>query len=342
VSSETTKSGASALTLAEKVRQLYDDFGQRKQMGLSAENVNRPHFFLHRQFAGDQDILVILNTKRCSYQCHFCQLPAKCSKTWIPTENIVAQFEYVINEMKHSLSILTRVTLSNEGSILDTDTLSTDALITIVQAVNELRLVKRLVIETRLEYVHSEILRQIKEAAPRAATDILTGFETLDQETRDEILFKREPIEVFLSGLDRVGEVGADLTSYVLFKPNPSMTDEEAFNEAEKSMDFLADQCEARHIPLFIRLNPMYAASGSKWAQLAHQTTGFRPPRLTDIMRLAEKVRRKGIGVYIGLSAEGLDEPNGNYMSREDYSPKFIKPIKLFNEGRLSSFEGIL
>ena len=337
-----TKLSTRMASLPKKVRQLYKDFGQRKQMGQSTENIDRPHFFLHRLFAGDQDLLVIFNTKKCSYQCHFCQLPAKCSKNWISGDHILAQFDYVMTEMKHSLSVLTRVTLSNEGSVLDTKTFPTDALLIITQAINQLKLVKRLVLETRLEHANPTLLKQLKQTIPRAVIDVLTGFETLDQHIKDNILFKDESLESFLSGLDVVAHANAELTSYILYKPSPTMTDEEAYQEASRSIDYLVNQCKRRNILLYIRLNPMYIASGSLWCRLARQTPIYKPPKLTDIMRLAQEVRKSGVGVYIGLSTEGLDEPNGSYTDREDYSSALIQPIKLFNDGRLNSFEGFI
>src|SRR5262249_55826707 len=141
------------LALEEQVRQLYQDFGQRKPMGTSSPDPTRPHYFLHRTFLSEHDLLIIFNTKRCRYQCYFCQLPAKSSKSFIPGDDIIAQFAYVMDEMKHSLSVLDRLTFSNEGSILDPDTVPTSSLLAIATGIRELRLVRTLVLETRLEFV---------------------------------------------------------------------------------------------------------------------------------------------------------------------------------------------
>lgn len=324
--------------LEEKVKVLYNNFGQQKPMGDSAPSPRMPHYFLLRTFTGENDLLIILNTKRCRYQCNFCQLPAKSSKKWIEGEDILAQFEYVMDEMKHGLSVVDRVTLSNEGSILDAGTLPTEALIAIARCINELRRVRTLVLETRLEFVDPEVIKQIREAAPRVEIKFLTGFETQEPYLRDKILFKNEPLDKFLAGLDRVGETKSSLISYLLYKPSPFMTDEEAFVEAEKTVNYLVENCQKRNIPLNIRLNPMYLATGSKWTELAKNVPDYKPPRLTDIMKLAQKKAQEGVHLYIGLSTEGLDEPGGNYMSREDYSPRLVKPILLFNDGKISSF----
>jgi radical SAM enzyme (TIGR01210 family) len=287
----------------------------------------------------ENDLLIILNTKRCRYSCPFCTLPWKSSKEWIEPQDIVTQFEFAATEVKHALSIVDRVTLSNEGSVLDAGTLATDALLTIADAIQELRRVRMLVLETRLEFVDSLVICELQRATRRATVNILTGFETLNVDIRDNILSKEESLDRFLAGLDRVAECGAEFSSYVLFKPDPAMTDYEGTKEAESTIDFLANECARRRIPLTIRLNPMYLARGSKWGDLAHATTEYRPPRLTDVMKLAEKKRREGIRIYIGLSTEGLDEPLGTYMAREDYSSQLIGPVKAFNDGKIAMFD---
>ena len=328
-------------SVKQQVGDLYEKFGQRKPMGESAPSPWLPHFFLHRTFLGDQDLLIIYNTKRCKYRCHFCQLPAKSSPTLIPGSEIVAQFSYVMKELKHSLSVMDRLTFSNEGSVLDPATFPTEAMLDIAEGINELRRVHTLVLETRLEFVDTDVLAQIREAAPRLTLNILTGFETHDPYIRDKVLFKREPLEVFESGLDRVAEAGAQLTTYVLFKPRWDMTDEEAVAEAESSIDYLVAQTKARGLDLSVRLNPMYAADGSRWTKKAHTSPDYKPPRLTDVMRVAEKKRQEGVKIYIGMSTEGLDD-GSNYMAREDYTKLLVKPVLLFNSGKINSFSGYL
>jgi radical SAM enzyme (TIGR01210 family) len=321
------------VSLPEKVRQLYDEFGQRKPMGSPSRDDSRPHYFLQRTFLGEQDLVILFNTKRCRYQCHFCNLPDKSRRYFIPTETILLQFEYVLTELKHSLSILDRLTISNEGSVLDKDTFPREALLTIARASYELRRVRTLVLETRLEFLEPDFIRQIMEANPRAKINVLTGFETLDSHIRDNVLVKRESIDTSLAGLDKIANCGASLTAYVLFKPGQAMTDEQAIQEAEASIDFLVEQCRKRNIPLTIRLNPMYAAIGSRWESKALELRGqgYAPPRLTDVLSLARKKRQEKVNIYIGLSTEGLSASWGDYTGREDFSPELLKEAVVFN-----------
>jgi radical SAM enzyme (TIGR01210 family) len=238
--------------------------------------------------------------------------------------------------------VLNRVTISNEGSVLDFETFPKEALLEIARCLPELRLVRRCVLETRLEFLETRFLQEFCSAASTVTVDILTGFETYSPNIRDQILVKKEPLDVFLAGLDRVAKSHAHLTAYVLFKPSPRMSDQDAVEEIELSINFLAKECQLRRIPLTIRVNPMYAAKGSSWARLAANTPNYQPPRLTDLMSVAENKVAEGLQVYIGLSTEGLDDNGGTYHSREDYSSHLIRPIMLFNDKKIASFKGTI
>lgn len=316
--------------LENEIANLYINFGQRKPMGHSALERIFPHYFLLRWFLSDLDLLVILNTKRCRYRCKFCNLPAKSSPYLVPADDVLGQFAYVCKEMKHSLSVLDRITLSNEGSVLDLDTLPYDALEGIVRSASQIRSARRLVLETNLEFIDVDVLRCLQSLVPRLKFDILTGFETLNEQIRREILGKGWTIDHFEQGLDRLAEVGAALTCFVLLKPDPAMSDKEAVKEADFSIQYLQKQAKLRKIPLTIRLNPMYSAEGTSWATMANEV-GFTPPSLSDALSVAKRAQERGIRVYLGLSSEGLATRNGTYMERDDFSRKLLSEAKMFN-----------
>lgn len=316
--------------LEQHLRQLYRTYGPPKAMGTSAPSNDRPHFFLHRNFLGEQDLTVLFNTKRCRYQCKFCALPFKSSKEWIGEDDVVAQFRYVIDEAKHSLGVIERVTLANEGSVLDETTYPPGALTQITTAIRQLPRVRKIVLETRLEFARAERLREIAEFSGKRL-DLLTGFETLDPDLRERVLGKREPLEVFQTGLDVAAQVGADLTCYVLFKPDSEMTDDQARAEAEASIDYLVGSCKKRGLRLTIRLNPMYVAKGTHWARRAEELANYAPPRLSDVQALAEKKRVEGVPVYVGLTSEGLSDQDKTYSGREDFNRDLLKQAIIAN-----------
>jgi radical SAM enzyme (TIGR01210 family) len=319
------------LSLREFAANIYMECGPAKSMTSIGQEPDRPHYFLVRQFLDVIDLLVIFNTKRCRYQCHFCDLPSKSTRNTVSDTQIEAQFRHVLSEVRHSVGLIGKVTLSNEGSVLDETTFGRAALTSIVCALPRLRYVRRVDLETRIEFVTERAMAELAEAAPSLRFGVLTGFETLDRRIRDVVLRKREPLDLFLAGLDNVQKAGADLTCYVLFKPDPAMTDEAAIIEANESIKFLVLECGQRGIDLTIRLNPMYRAENTRWAARARATPGYQPPRLSHVIELAEDYRRRGTPVYIGLSTEGLSSDDGAYPARSDFNRELLRRAKALN-----------
>ena len=313
-------------------QKLYRDFGPQKAMENASPSNDRPHYFLNRNFLGDNDLLIILNTRRCRYQCDFCELPAKSGYFDVPDDAIMGQVAYVLGELKHSLSLIQRVTLSNEGSLFDSLTMPREVLFDVLEGLNALRRLRRVVLETRLEFLSEDALLGCKRFMGRCRLDILTGFETRNEVIRDEILGKWQPLCEFLKGLDIIAAQGCDLTAYVLYKPDPGMTDAEAAAEAQASVDFLIAETAARKIHLTLRINPMYGATGSKWIELARATEQYCPPSLAEVLRLAKASRARGILTYVGLSTEGLESAGFDYHARKDYSAKLLLEARAMNE----------
>ncbi|MGF1599883.1 MAG: radical SAM protein [Acidimicrobiales bacterium] len=321
-------------SLVDLVKTMLAQGGPSKPIGAGAADQRDPHFFLIRRFLDQVDLLVIFNSRRCRYQCHFCDLPAKSTRTEISAEDLEEQFARVLAKTKHGLSVVSRLTLSNEGSVFDDPTFPSPALREICRAAAQLPTLGVVSLETRLEFVTKNAIQEIKDVVGNKRIDILTGFETLDQQIRDEVLFKRESLSVFLSGLDLLGEQGLSLTSYVLFKPDYTMSDEEAIDEARASIEFLHRQTSGRDIPLTLRINPMYAARRTAWSDNALSCSFYRPPRLTDVLSVAKEARSSGIPTYVGLSTEGLADEGRTYRAREDFTRDLLKEVIHFNEVR--------
>lgn len=317
-------------TVQGKVRALFREFGPPKPMGGAAKTTHEPHFFLLRRFLSEHDLAILFNTKRCRYSCQFCALPLKSSPDEIRADDILTQFLFVAEAVKHALGLLDRLTIANEGSVFDDTTFPLNVLTQIAEASQALPNVSRLVFETRLEFLQGDRLEHLRIAS-RKKIEILTGFESLDEHIRDAVLAKREPMDVFLRGLDVVGEAKAGLTAYVLFKPSQSMTDQEAIEEARASISFLRDACSSRQIQLTIRLNPMYAAKGTRWRSIAERTVSYVPPRLSDVLEVAREVRAQGTPVYVGLTSEGLADETFTYRARSDFSSRLLKEAIIEN-----------
>lgn len=323
-------------SITEFLKNIYNSFGPRKPMGNPAVNNQHPHFFLVRSFLGETDLAILFNTKRCRYKCKFCNLPAKSTKQFISSDDISLQYRNVLEYIKHSIGVIDRVTIANEGSVFDYETFPRDVLFDIANSTNVVPTITRIVLESRLEFVESKELIELKNSTKKTI-DILTGFESLDEHIIDIVLHKEESINSFLIGLEKISESKSSLTAYVLYKPSQEMTDEDAFYEAEKSIDFLIKHTRRLKIPLCIRLNPMYAAQGTPWAKIADNMVEYRPPKLSDVLSLAMKKDKEGIPIYLGLTSEGLALEKYTYRAREDFSTALLKNAILWNKRKIKT-----
>ena len=316
----------------EDIKKIYCNYGPSKSMVVKRSNPDIADYFLLRKFSGLNDLLIIFNTRGCPFNCTFCNL--KKQKTTDKECDVLIQFKKVCWELRHSLSIVERLTLSNNSSVLNEDIFPSESLLLILRALKEFKSLKEVVMESNMYFIEANRIRNIMNIIQGKRLVILTGFETLNEEVRTKILRKPESVELFIQKLDILKECDCDFTAYILYKPDFRMTDNEAYEEAEKTVTFLHNEAMRRGIKLSLRINPMYAAEGTLWCEEAKRTPEYLPPNLSDIIRLARSCKEKGISVYIGLSTENSTKLFGCYRYRQEYSKAILKEaIKINVEG---------
>lgn len=313
------------MDIIKNTKYLYKKFGQSKPM-VGEESC----FFLQRNFKGEQDLLIIFNTLPCQMHCKYCNLSNRKRNE---ASNIIEQFAYAIEELKHSLSVLDRVTLSNNGSILDLKVIAFTDLINILQAITQIKNVSTVVLETDLKFVNDTIIEQLNKILGEVKINILTGFETLNEEILTNILGKKRRLKEFEERLDLIAKYGCDFTAYILYKPVPWMSEDEAYKEAKDSAIYLIEECQKRKIRLSLRVNPMFAACGTEWAMLAKQTSSYIPPKITNVFQLAHELDEY-VPTYLGLSTENKSENWGSYRANSDFTHQLLLDIIHFNQGR--------
>ena len=314
------------------VDQLRTEYGDRQPMGAGAARPESAHYTLTRRFKGQLDLLVIFNTLRCHYNCSFCNLPTKSSSIPVPYDLLIAQFESALMRHANVLHVLERMTISNEGSVLDTQTFGEAALTTILQAADRMPALTRIVLETRPEFISQAYIKLLRSCNTNAWLDFLVGFETLDDRIRNVVLGKRQSRSSLAEAMDAIASVErARLTSYILLKCDTAFSDEQGVEEAKATIRYLVAEANSRRIPLSVRINPMYIATDVRWSTKAIKG-GYRPPRLTDALEVARFAEMLGADAFIGLSTEGLADEANSFRSREDFSRQLLKDAIVFNQ----------
>lgn len=300
-----------------------------------------PLYHGRRNFLGSEDLVVSFYTQKCQFDCSFCDLPSKSSKTPVDPRYVMQQIDWVFDRYGEELPILEQLSAGNEGSILDERRFPPEAFDYLVRSSNEIPNLKVLSLETRPEYVNGRKLGRILDASKAVIVDVTVGFETQDDVLRNDVLNKRIGRKYFEDMIRLLGRTGVRLTSYVLLKPGPVMTDEEGVAEAITTAQYLADVCGEAGTELVIYLNPMYVAVNSPLAK-AMRGYDYKPPRIQDIVRVIIEIKKLGLPVYTGLWSEGFAGEGGDFSSREDFDRRMRKAVKKFNENQdLSVFDSV-
>jgi len=281
-------------------------------------------YHLLRKYRQEVDLLLVLRTPRCWYNCSFCDLPVTSRSFEVTPDEIYEQIRSAIRLYADALDVIDRISVSNNGSVLDARTLPEQALTNILQMANGLPSVTRIILETRPEFVVEPLAMLLRNSAPRLIIDYLIGFETLDDSLRNRVLRKGQSRQAVLDCLDVISlDSKAAATFFILLKPSLDHTDAEAVKETQASILWLSEACEQRGVNMSIRINPMYIDARTQWGKQALKGS-YRPPRLTDALELAQWAEKCGVPAYIGLSDEGLAGPEQTFRAREDYSKALL------------------
>lgn len=291
-----------------------------------------PVYHGKRTFLGLKDLVISLFTRKCQFQCSFCDLPLRSAEYDVPAQDVIKQIHWVFDQYEDEIETFRQLSVGNEGSILDSKRMLVEAMDYLLErARNEIFNLEVLSLETRPEYIKEKILEEIVRKTNAKTVDVTVGFETQDDILRNDVLKKQIRKDYFERKVKLLGNMGIRLTSYVMLKPSPLMTEKQGISEAIATIDYLYALCHQAGTDLVIYLNPTYIARGSPLAQ-AMGKIGYKPPKIQSVMNVILHAYRIGVPIYTGLWSENLADEGGDYTAQEDYDKNFRRAIKNFNK----------
>lgn len=295
------------------------------------EQVLRPIYIGKRTFLGLKDLVISFYAQRCPFQCSYCNLTAKSHPGPLPIHQIKQQIDWCFEQYADELSSFQQLSVGNEGSILDRERFPKEAIVYLLEQAQALFSLKVLSLETRPEYILPATIEDIFHLTHADIVDVTIGFETQDDHLREVILNKSIRRKTFEAKIKLLGEMGVRLTSYVLLKPGPKMTEEEGIKEAILTIEYLAEVCQKFGTDLVIYLNPVYVAKGTPLAKdfSIHQ---YKPVRIQSVVQVITETRDLNVPIYIGLSSENNTDGYGDYTVHKDYQPEIRNALKQFNK----------
>jgi len=291
----------------------------------------QPISSLVRTIAGQRDLVVVFNSKRCAYQCSFCTLPTTSSFSFVGHDDLLTQLDEAFAVADRDGATLEQVSLGNEGSILDSTTFPLDALKTILRRCAGRDGVRSIVLETRSEFVTPGLLDDLRRWSDPCELTLKIGLESSSEYVREAILRKRMSLPHFETVVGLLARADMRLSSYVLLKADPCHDDEQGRADAISTCEYLKHLCRSTGTRLELRVNSMYRAAGSRWSTWARES-GWRPPSIFDLGEVIWTVRAPDIFVYAGLSEEGLATADGHYQARDDYEQWARDNLERYNE----------
>ena len=292
---------------------------------------DRPVTAFTRTVRGLPELVLVLYTKRCRYQCSFCRLPESSALSIVEAADIARQVDSAFDLVAQQHFAIRQISVGNEGSVLDATTLPADQLEMVLRRCAAHAGVSSIVLETRAEFATEEILDQVQRWIAPCGLTLKIGLETADDELRQEILMKRMDLGMFEKAVRLMGRRGIGLSSYVLLKASPWHDDAQGRADAVATCDYLTRLCREARVGLELRVNSMYRARESRWSDWA-VSAGWTPPSIFDLAEVLMQVAKPGVAVFAGLSEEGLATPDGHYEARPDYLPWARELLERYNE----------
>jgi radical SAM enzyme (TIGR01210 family) len=294
-----------------------------------AEKAMTPIYDGTRSFLGRKDLVVSFYTEKCQFECSYCALPQRSANAPVSVDALNGQIDWVVDKYRDAAATIGQFSFGNEGSALDARRFFPQSLHHLLESVKEFANLEVLSIETRPEYVREPVLRDVLQRTHARKVDVTIGVETQDDDIRD-LLNKKMSRKLIEDRIAVCGELGVRMTSYVMVKPAPGMTEEEGVTDSLATIGYLAEQCGRRGVELVIYLTPTYIAMGSQLA-MTTKAENYLPPTIQSVLTVIVKGRQYGVPIYTGLWSEELAEEGNDFRGRRGYDPQIRKAILAYN-----------
>jgi len=296
-----------------------------------SDDIRLPLLTMVRRFLHWTDLLVILRTKRCRYHCSFCTLPSRSLPNSPSHEILWEQWSSSLKACQDWLPQIDSISLGNEGSVLDRATLDSEIFKKIIESLKDsCRNAKRIALETRPEFVSIDECKFVSQTCQGLNVDLTIGLETIDDHIREKILGKSMTRKSFEEAFSLAGQFDFSSTIYVVVKSNPFHDNNEAFEEAIATVEWVKALANFYKVKLILRLNPLYIPRDSKLA-VKLGTAMYKPPSLLLVIDVLEKVYDPTVKWFVGLSTEGLADRELTYKGAYPYSPDAVRALAQFS-----------
>jgi len=282
-------------------------------------------------------LFTVFYTQACRWsKCLGCNLPSKTSLHHVSYKNIKNQIDHIFDdeEVKEKAKDIKKLIISNNGSVLDEETFSSNALMYLITHANlHFPNLAIMSMETRPEYVDTAelefIARALKEGDTPTNLELSIGFEAFDEKIRNDDFQKGLSLDIFEKFIKKIAPYKFQVKCYFMQKPVPNMDDQAAVEDIQNAIDYLSGIAEKYDVHINMHLNPTYVAYGTDLEKHFFKGT-YNPPRLNDVVKAAAHAKGKNLSIFLGLYDEGLAVEGGSFIREGEES--LIEKLEHFNK----------
>ncbi len=220
----------------------------------------------------------------------------------VADEDLVAQFEAAVGA-PGALDGVGEVDVFNSGSFFADQEITPAVRAHVFGRLGRTR-VRRVLVESRPEFVGREKLAAARELLPSQELEVGIGLESASDHVRDHLVHKGFGRAEFEQAVEALGVAGVRLLSYVLLKPL-GLSEREAIEDAVASARYVFEVARRSGVLARVALEPVFVAPGTE-LEKAFLAERYTPPGLWSVVEVVRRVHPLG-EVIVGLSDEGLE-----------------------------------
>ncbi len=229
----------------------------------------------------------ILRTKPCAYnKCAMCGFDNNASCT-VKHENIVRQYENGMRSLDmQGVGILDYPTA---GSFMNDAELSPESRNYLFDRAAEWPEVKRVMIETRVDYLTVEKVRELqRRLRPDQQLELAIGLESANDRIRNAVLHKGLSRKGFEHFADICRETSSRLRAYMLIG-SPTLTEAQMIEDAVETARYVYQVTNERGVNAFLALKPTFIPAHTELEE-QFEKGEYRLPTLWSVIETIKRI----------------------------------------------------
>ena len=267
----------------------------KKKIKFTKEQLDKPvSFWIKKDRLLNEigrEFTIILRTRGCNWAlgetggCSMCGYIQDANIEDVNPSQIINQFDYSLqsklNEIENDENNYV-IKLFNSGSFFDESEINQKVRTHIYNRIEDIEKIKEIVVESRVEHITSEKLKEMRYSLKNKYIEVGIGLETIDDYIRNNYINKGLLFDEFQDAFQICKENDIGVKAYLLFKP-PFLNEIGAIDDCENSIKNLINL----NINT-ISINPLNIQKGSLVEYLWYQNR-YRPPWFYSLIKCLKK-----------------------------------------------------